>query len=206
LTSSSDSASWKAPVSRAAARTKRAALQPGFVPGPRSVRPGPCSRASSLLRPRVRQPRPARTAFRILGSGTTLPASSCGTATGRLAVPKTVPQIPLRELRTKMKSGTTCDTGNSTLQAPAGFELGHARVSTTKQSLERQLESPGARHPGRTDLPRQEDRRDHRTRGPAGDVRLRPGRRHDHRLHPGQTRASTSARSSTSSTTSPNGA
>jgi DNA invertase Pin-like site-specific DNA recombinase len=40
-----------------------------------------------------------------------------------------------------MNSGTIGGMGNSAVPAPSGFELGYARVSTTKQSLERQLDA-----------------------------------------------------------------
>jgi DNA invertase Pin-like site-specific DNA recombinase len=40
-----------------------------------------------------------------------------------------------------MNSGTLCGMGNSATSAPSGFELGYARVSTTRQSLERQLDA-----------------------------------------------------------------
>ena len=109
--------------------------------------------------------------------------------TGRPAVPKLVPQIAFRNDRTETISGTICGMGHSTAPTPSGFELGYARVSTTKQSLERQLdalERPG--HPGRAGVRRQEDRRDHRARGPQGDARLRPVRRRDRRAHPGPAR------------------
>ena len=43
-----------------------------------------------------------------------------------------------------MNSGTICGMGNSATPAPSGFELGYARVSTTKQSLERQLDALSA--------------------------------------------------------------
>ncbi len=43
-----------------------------------------------------------------------------------------------------MNSGTLCGMENSATPAPSGFELGYARVSTTRQSLERQLDALGA--------------------------------------------------------------
>lgn len=59
-------------------------------------------------------------------------------------VPETVPQITFQNIRTEMNSGTICCMGNSATPAPSGFELGYARVSTTKQSLERQLDALAA--------------------------------------------------------------
>jgi len=46
-----------------------------------------------------------------------------------------------RNNSTETISGTIGGMGNSTVPAPSGFELGYARVSTTKQSLERQLDA-----------------------------------------------------------------
>jgi DNA invertase Pin-like site-specific DNA recombinase len=85
-----------------------------------------------------------RPLFRNLGSGTVCLAPGRERENGPPPVPETVPQIMFQNIRTEMNSGTICGMGNSATPAPSGFELGYARVSTTKQSLERQLDALSA--------------------------------------------------------------
>lgn len=87
-------------------------------------------------------------AFHILGSGTTRnPAGLVNRDEGRparinpTAVPEIVPQEMFRKASTDTNYGTFQCMASPPQRPAGGLELGYARVSTTKQSLERQLDA-----------------------------------------------------------------
>jgi DNA invertase Pin-like site-specific DNA recombinase len=82
--------------------------------------------------------------FRNLRTGTIAKAGRARGETGRRAVPELVPQHAFRIAATEAISGTVPGMPSGHDHPARGLSLGYARVSTTRQSLDRQLDALAA--------------------------------------------------------------
>ena len=80
-----------------------------------------------------------RLPFRNLGTGTIAKVGRARGETGRENIPELVPQHAFRNAATRAISGTVPGMPSDHDHPASGLDLGYARVSTTRQSLERQL-------------------------------------------------------------------